>query len=227
MNIADFIIIGIIVIAGIVGLYKGLLNTLYKLISYILSIYLSFKLAKPVSMWFQKTSIYTKINEGIIEFVSNLGLNFEKLENFKPESISQAIEGIPLPQSINEIISNLIASTGESANKMLDSFVGTITDLVLLILCGFILFVIFKLLFSLFGQVIKGIAEIPIIKQLDRLGGGIIGLLIGVLIIYVIGLVLTFFVTNETLQPVFVLVNDSVIAKQLYNNNVLIGLLGL
>jgi len=227
MNIADYIIIGIIIVAAAIGFYKGLLNTLYKLVSYILAVYLSFKLAKPVSVWFQETSIYTKLNSGVVEFVNKLGLNFDGLESINPENISKLIKEVPLPQSINQSISGIVSAAGKSANNMLDSFVGTITDLVLLILCGLILFVIFKVLFSLFGLVIKGMAELPIIKQFDKLGGGVLGIVIGIIIVYVIGLLLTFFVANETLQPVFEVVNNSAIAKLLYNNNILVGLLGL
>ncbi|MBN2852478.1 MAG: CvpA family protein, partial [Clostridia bacterium] len=55
MNIADYVVILIIAITLITGLFKGLLNTLYKLVSYVLSVYLAFKLAKPVSGWFHGT----------------------------------------------------------------------------------------------------------------------------------------------------------------------------
>ena len=91
MNIADVVVIITILIACIAGFYKGLLNTLYKLITYILAIYLSFKLAKPVSGWFQGTSIYLSIQDGITTFVTNLGINFTGLENMNPETISQSI----------------------------------------------------------------------------------------------------------------------------------------
>lgn len=227
MNIADYIVILIIVITLITGLYKGLLNTLYKLVSYILAVYLSFKLAKPVSGWFQGTSIYTKLQDGITTFVSNLGLNFDNLENLSPENISESIKGMQLPDQVNQSISDTLSSVGGTAGNMLESFVIVITDLILLILCGFILFLIFKVLFSLFGHVIKGISEIPIIKQIDKAGGGLLGIGIGVLIIYLICLVMTFFVSNEALQPVFVLINDSMFAQLFYNNNILTGLLGL
>jgi len=227
MNVADFIVIGIIIIAGIIGLFKGLINTLYKLVTYILAIYLSFKLAKPISTWFYGTSIYIKIQEGITNFISNLGLNFENLENLSPENISNSIKGMPLPESINQSVAETVSSIGGSANTMLESFIMTISNLILLVLCGLILFLVFKLLFSLFGHVIKGITQIPIIKQLDKLGGGILGILIGIVIIFVLGIVLTFFVSNESMQPIFVVVNNSFFAHYFYNSNILTGLLGL
>jgi len=227
MNIADFIVIGIIIIAGIIGLFKGLINTLYKLVTYILAIYLSFTLAKPISTWFYGTSIYIKIQEGITNFISKLGLNFENLENLSPENISNAIKGMPLPDSVNQSVAETISSIGGSAHTMLESFVMTITNLIILVLCGLILFLVLKVLFSLFGHVIKGITQIPIIKQLDKVGGSILGSIIGIVIVFVLGIVLTFFVSNESLQPVFVVVNNSMFAHYFYNSNILTGLLGL
>lgn len=227
MNIADVVVIIIILIACIAGFYKGLLNTLYKLISYVLAIYLSFKLAKPVSGWFQGTSIYLSIQDGITTFVTNLGINFTGLENMTPETISQSIEGVPLPEKINESIAGTLSTIGGSASTMLESFIISITNLILLILCGLILFLIFKLLFALIGHVVKGISEIPVIKQLDRVGGGILGVGIGIVIVYIVALALTFFVSNESIQPIFTLVENSKLAILFYDKNVLTGLLGL
>lgn len=227
MNIADGIVIIIILIACVAGFYKGLLNTLYKLITYILAVYLSFKLAKPLSGWFQGTSIYQNIQDGITAFITNLGINFTGLENMTPETISQSIEKVPLPEKISESIAQTLSTIGGGASSVLESFIITVTDLVLLILCGLILFLIFKLLFTLIGHVIKGISKVPIIKQFDRVGGGIIGIGIGIIIVYILALTLTFFVSKESMQPIFTLVGNSKIAILFYDKNILTGLLGL
>ncbi len=227
MNITDGVVIIVILIACVAGFYKGLLNTLYKLVTYILAIYLSFKLAKPVSGWFQGTSIYQNIQDGITTFITNLGINFNGLENMTPETISQSIEGVPLPEKISESVSQTLSTIGGGAASMLESFIISITNLILLILCGLILFLIFKLLFALIGHVIKGVSEIPVIKQLDRIGGGILGIGIGIIIVYILALALTFFISKESMQPIFTLVGNSKIAILFYDKNILIGLLDL
>ena len=64
------------------------------------------------------------------------------------------------------------------------------------------------------------IASLPIIKQLDKLGGFIYGLIEGLLIIYIVLAILSF----VHVQELQLAIKTSYIASILYNNNLLLML---
>ena len=64
------------------------------------------------------------------------------------------------------------------------------------------------------------IAELPIIKQIDKLGGFIYGVIEGLLIIYIILAILSF-VNVEELQ---LAIKTSYLTSILYNNNLILML---
>ena len=74
MSVADYVIIGIIVIFALVGLKSGLLKTVYKIVSYVASFYLAIKLSKPVAGWFEGTGVYTGIRESVEKLLGKLNV---------------------------------------------------------------------------------------------------------------------------------------------------------
>ena len=83
------------------------------------------------------------------------------------------------------------------------------------------LFILLRILFWLAGYLVRGIAEIPIIKQVDRLSGLILGAVIGVAVIYLLGLLLTYMAAYEKLGFIYENIEDGIIAPFFYNNNIL------
>ena len=73
---------------------------------------------------------------------------------------------------------------------------------------------------------VKGIAslitKLPVIKQFDKLGGIIFGLLKALVIIYVILAIISFVSTVITDSGVIDAINQSFIGKGMYNNNILL-----
>ena len=65
------------------------------------------------------------------------------------------------------------------------------------------------------------IAKIPIIKQFNKLGGIIYGLLRGILLIYVILLIISFAGQINPENQVHKSINESNITKAMYQNNIL------
>ena len=73
---------------------------------------------------------------------------------------------------------------------------------------------------------VKGIAslitKLPVIKQFDKLGGIIFGLLKALVIIYVILAIISFVSPVITDSGVIDAINQSFIGKGMYNNNILL-----
>ncbi len=222
MSIADYVIIGIIVIFALIGLKSGLLKTIYKIISYVASFYLAIKLSKPVAGWFEGTGIYDGIKNSVEKLLENLNIDFSSVADpTNAESIKEAIAKTPFPDNLKEIIANGMAKGTDAATNLMESFIENITSFILVILCAVVLFIILRILFWLAGFLIKGISEIPIIKQVDKVSGFILGALVGVATVYFISLLLAYTATYEKLGFIYENIEDGIIAPFFYNNNIL------
>lgn len=222
MSVADYVIIGIIIIFALIGLKSGLLKTVYKIVSYIASFYLAIKLSKPVAGWFKGTGVYTGIKESVEKLVGKLNIDFAGVTDpTNTEGIKEAISEMPFPDNLKDSIADSIARTSDATASLMDNFVESITTFILVILCGIVLFIILRILFWLAGYLVRGIAEIPIIKQVDRFSGLILGAVIGVAVVYLAGLLLAYMAAYEKLGFIYENIEEGVIAPFFYNDNIL------
>ena len=114
-----------------------------------------------------------------------------------------------------------MAKGTDAATNLMENFIENITSFILVILCAVVLFIILRILFWLAGFLIRGISEIPIIKQVDKVSGFILGALVGVATVYFISLLLTYTATYEKLGFIYENIEDGIIAPFFYNNNIL------
>ena len=227
MVIADYVIIGLIVLFALLGLKSGLLKSIYKVVAYIASIYLSIKLSKPVAGWFRGTGLYDGIKESVGKVIGNLGIDFSQVSDpSSSSSIYDAIKDTPFPDNIKTSISEAMSKSSQAASGLMEDFIDKIAFFLLVILCAIVLFIILRILFWLAGYLIKGITSIPIIKQVDRLAGLFLGTAIGVVVVYLVCLLLVYTASFEKLAPVYENINKGLIAPYFYNNNFLPDLFG-
>ena len=86
------------------------------------------------------------------------------------------------------------------------------------------LFIIARILFIFLKLITSLIAKLPVIKQFDKLGGIIYGLLEGIIIVYII-LAIVSFVSPMINPDVSNTINNSTIGGFLYNNNLLLKII--
>ena len=222
MVAADYVIIGLIVIFALLGLKNGLLKSIYKVVAYVASIYLSIKLSKPVAGWFRGTGLYEGIRNSVGDIISNLGIDFSNVTDpSNAGNIYEAIKDTPFPENIKNMIADAMTDGAQTAAGLMDDFIDKIAFFLLVILCAVVLFIIFRILFWLAGYLIKGISSIPIIKQVDRVAGLLLGGAVGVGVVYLIFLLLAYTASFEKLAPVYENINKGIIAPYFYNRNIL------
>lgn len=227
MVVADYVIIGLIVIFALIGLKNGLLKSIYKVVAYVASIYLAFKLSKPVAGWFRGTGLFDGIKESVGKVVGGLGIDFSQVADpSNSGEIFKAIEDTPFPDNIKNTIAEAMAKGSQTVSDLMEDFIDKIAFFLLVILCAIALFIILRILFWLAGYLIKGISSIPIIKQVDRVAGLILGAAIGVGMVSLICLVLVYTASFEKLGPVYENINKGLIAPYFYNRNILAELFG-
>lgn len=209
--IVDLIIIAVILLFVFIGYKKGLTGSLIKLVSFIIAMVLAFVLYKPVgNMIIENTNIDDNMQAKIIEtFGVEETQEKSQISTNMLENINNNIE-----QATQEARNNIVETT---AKETTTTIIYAVSSLVIYIVARFVLFII-----SLFA---KGITSLPLIKQIDRVGGIIYGAVEGLIIIYIalsiISLISVVWVDN----PVTMAVIKSPLGNTLYNNNIILKLL--
>lgn len=214
MGIADLIIIGLIALHAILGTIKGLMNMLYKLVSYILSIMLAFRFAGPVALWLQGSSFYGRIRSQIVHLLAGAGI---PISGNQGNVLYETVRNLPFPDSFLRFLTDSFTQGGTG-----EGLVDGITGVIMVIFCAIILFIVFRIIFYLFGHVVKGISRIPVIKQLDRVGGFLLGAAVGVLVVYLLLLGSAFLLANRELGWLHDSIEAGFLARQMYHNNPII-----
>lgn len=210
--IIDLIIAGIIALCVIVGYAKGLTGALIKIVSFVLSLIIAFILYMPLSNYIiNNTQIDNMIENTIRESILKNNDQTKKEENM-PTAITDYINQ-KVEDASNSVKENVINSTAKDVSQ---TIVRSGTWIMLFIIARIALIVL-KFITAL-------IAKLPVIKQFDKLGGIIYGLLEGLVITY-LALALISFITPMTKGNLSSDINKSYIGSRMYNNNLLLKII--
>lgn len=107
-------------------------------------------------------------------------------------------------------------------NKTKEQLADVISIKAVNIIVAIVLFIIARIAVILLKTVLIGIAEIPIIKQFNQIGGIGYGILKGFLLIYILVTLLFFVNAIVGNNKVSAIVEESFITKVLYENNIIV-----
>ena len=193
--IVDLIIIALVLLFIFLGYKKGLTGSLIKLLSFIIAIVVAFVLYKPVANAVIENTV---IDDNIRTTLSaTLGVE-DKTENTE--------ENVPstIMDNINKEIEN---ATDEVKANVIDHT--TITRVILVLI-------------SLFAKILT---DLPVIKQVDKLGGLAYGAIEGIVIVYAVLAVISLTSVIWANNAVVTAIAKSSLGEMLYNNNIILNLL--
>lgn len=198
--VLDLIVILIIALFTFIGYKQGLIKSAIKIASFFIAIIVALVLYKPVSaLVISNTTIDDKIESTIIEKVTPEGM--------KPDD--EANKSTKIPQGFIK----------EANNSIKD--IATTTTIKIIELCtGLILYIIARIALKFVAALGDLIAKIPILKQFNKLGGTIFGLIKGFLIVYVI-LAIIYLISPLLKENATNKINQAVLTKNMYNNNII------
>lgn len=193
--IIDLIIIAFIALSVFLGYKKGLVSLAIGACTFIIALAVTLILYKPVgNLIINTTGIDEMLQNTILEKVSEVMTEDSTQTN---ELIESAKNGL-LPETSKTLANNIVYG-----GVML------------------ILFVASKLVLRFVKAVANLIAKLPVINQFNKLGGALYGILRGALIVYVILLVISFIGTVNPTNSLHTNINETTIAKVMYENNVI------
>ena len=212
--IVDLIIIGIILLFIGVGLKKGLAGSLIKLLSFAIALIVAVALYKPVSNAIMKN---TQIDENIEQAI---------IATFGSEENSSEAGQTEMPNNIVENINKEIKNaTNEARNQIVENTSKNISNTIINIGSGLGIYIIARFILFIIGIFVNQVTNLPILKQVDKIGGIAYGAIEVIAIVYVILAIISLF---AVVQPENVIVEGilkSSIGSMLYNNNLILNIL--
>ena len=207
--IVDIVIIAILALSIIMGYKKGLINVIFNIFAFLLAIIITLVLYKPVSnIIIKNTDIQEKIETAIIE-------NTKGEENKKEEKTENRIQ---------KYIENTMQNAEEDAkSKAIEVVAKDVSTKCIEIITALILFVITRIILIVLKFLTETLANLPIVKQCNEIGGLLYGVIKGILIIYVILTIMFFIISLKPEGMTENLIETSYITKLLYNNNIIVN----
>ena len=202
--IIDLIIVSIILLFVFLGYKRGLVKVAFKLCTFFIAIIIAFVFYKPIA---QLVITNTNIDETIETAITNKIL---------PEGVTETQE-VDLSNDLPRIILKNSSNTVQSISK---SFSNTIIETV----CILLIFIIVKIILKFVTVLADLIAKLPILKQFNKLGGTIYGIVEGLFIVF-LGLAIVSLIAPLLDISIIDSINSSILGNIFYNNNILLKII--
>lgn len=208
--IIDLIILVISAFCIFLGYQRGLAKCAIKILSFVIALAISFMFYKPVGNIIKKnTEIDDSIKGAITQIIEN-----------DTEEDGQIKEESNLPQSMVDHINNEIKT---NVNKTKEAVVTTaaedISNTAINVISWIGIFIVVRLLLLILTLVFSVLTELPVLKQVDKIGGIIYGVLQAAIILFVIFTIISFISPMIEQTGIISMINKSFIGSVLYNYN--------
>jgi len=228
--ILDLIFIALAVVMIILGAKKGLIKALLDGLSTIASGIIAYILATPVAKVIYDAFVRGVVKSEFLKGLNDSGTDFGSISEKVNALVNELPEGALAIASkfgfdVNGAISDVVSSAPDSNESLVETLMTNIGDNIFLTITEavtmFALFIIVSIALTFVIRLLnKVVKKLPVIKQANKLAGGLLGLVKAVVIIFVISTVLVF-VQYEELAP---MINSSVILKVVNDINPLLNI---
>ena len=215
--IIDIIVILIIALSVFLGYRKGLIALAVKLFAVIIALIATLILYKPISaLIINNTNLDENIQNVIMEKANNQEETNDTSSNKETANTNSKNETTQATESQE---GNIVEESLEE--KILPEVARELSINIINIGVIIILYFVIKIALHFITAIANIVAKIPIIKQFNKIGGIIYGLLRGLLLIYVILLIISFAGEINPENKLHNQINQSLLTKEMYQNNIL------
>lgn len=172
--IADIIIIAVLVLALVIGVKRGLLGAIAGIVSVVAAFFgaaLSASFLTPVVEQWLQPILMQKLEKRMQGAQTADGEAMLGLLGFDGRSLTDMLQNV----------TDRIRETGEA---MLSAVAGSVAHSIAYALVYLASFIVLLIVFRLLCKLIDKL-ELPVVSQLDSVGGGILGLIEGALLVFV------------------------------------------
>lgn len=219
MNPVDIAILAVIGVSIIVGLYRGFVSTLVNTGGTLLSMFLSFTIAPKLAALIQGNATLQETLGSYADISSRLGdlgtavTTVQDLVRQGSEKITEVVARTGLPEPLARLLETNISQQVFGTSEQVQQYVAqTIVNACVNILSYVVCFVCILVVVSLVVRLVEAVFHFPILKQFDKLAGGVFGVLRGALIVFVLLSALPLVQTVLNMDAVNEMINASTLA---------------
>ncbi len=229
MNIVDIVIIAILGLSVLVGLYRGFISSVASMGSCLLSLGLSFWLSPKLAAWVQQNPEILKTLASYTDAATRLGdqaLAGSSVTGLGQTGIQEILNKVSLPPPLDSLLKNNLVNQVFGKTADVGSYVSqTIVGAILNVICFVVCFLVLLLVLHFVLNFLKVVFRFPVLKQLNSVAGGALGLLRGVLLCFVAFALLPLVQTMLPLQGVKELVDASALAPVFNGGNLILAIM--
>lgn len=204
--ILDIVLVAFVIFNIIIGYKKGLVSVIFNIFAFLISIVVTIILFKPVST-------YIIDNTRIDDNIKN-----EILRN-NVEDVDEKEENTSIQKYIENNIKDIENKTKAQAMEIIAE---NLSKKAVEVIASIAIFIVVRLIVLVLKFLLEGLAELPLIKQFNQVGGVAFGAVKSIVIVYLVLTVLFFVVSIKSNGIVADMIDTSYITKVLFNNNIIV-----
>lgn len=220
MNWTDIVVIAVIGFFAFHGYRKGMVVTLIRFIKTIASLIIANLFHRPFVDFVlsatgnSKANVVNEIREliqGYISVPANVGAK---------EQISEVFRQIPIPGFARDLIENELGNQAvKTISQAVEVIANQLADIALYSLGFVVLAILAFFALTIIEKMSRLITALPLVKQVNNLGGFLIGLLQGLLVVMFLIVVVNTFQGAEWARSLRAEIDQSLIAHQFQTFN--------
>lgn len=220
--VLDIIVLIFIGASIIMGFKRGFTDTVIRLAGGIIALILAFVLQSSVATFIsENTGIDKQISEGVKTSVTKMIKNEASTATNNKES-NNFLSSSKMFSGQYEDIKN---SSGQTRESKLDEWSKSIAKFVVKGISFVVIFFAISILIMILRLVLGGVMDLPVLKQLDGLAGLGAGFVLAIIQLLVICSIISFISPMEIMSGINKLIENSTLAKFIYNNNFLVAII--
>lgn len=209
--ILDIIIVAIIALNVYTCYKKGLVNLAVGLIAVVAAIILSVIFYKPVTNIIVENTDFDETIEDAIT------------ETFAPEGVDAGqVKYVGILSYLETEVGNAVNDT---KNEVVYEAAGAMAEKIINLIVFIVIFTAVRVLLFALTFVADAITSLPILKQLDDVGGILYGIIKALLIIYIVLAIVSVVVSFTANTAIADAITNSYVTKFFYDNNIVLNIL--
>ena len=188
MNIIDILILAVLAVSVIYGMHRGFISGVLSVAALIGAAALSFAMSPQLAAWLKGNQTlvdtlmyYTDAGSR----VSSLDLSLMSVSQVTESALAQILSSANLPAAFESaFITGISAAPGSmSISELLSQTIVSVSISILsFLICFFVSYIVATFVIHLISYVF----ELPVLRHLDALIGGVFGLVRGVLLLFIL-----------------------------------------
>lgn len=225
--VLDIILAAIILFFVIVSSKKGFISSSKNIITLILTVTLLASMQGVVLEALQNSPLGDNIKKTVSENVMKTYEAEQIPENVDTSDTEKSVmicRAMSLPTFLSDSIEESIRQMSEIKNNVMEVITDAITSLIMRIIALLLLFILVRIFVFLAVKFLESLFQLPGLKTINRTLGAVIGVINALLAVYIICGAIGIFVPTDKLSVISRIVDQTMLLKYFYNNNLLFSL---